>query len=105
MASASAAARDRPRCWISASAIWSPMVSTGLRLVIGSWKIIAIVVAANLPHVGFGQRQQFAAFEPDAALDAAALLRDEPHDGQRGDALARAGFADDRYGLARGDVE
>ncbi|MGY3120698.1 hypothetical protein ACVWXQ_004635 [Bradyrhizobium sp. S3.14.4] len=41
MVSASAAARDRPRCWISASAIWKPMVSTGLRLVIGSWKIMA----------------------------------------------------------------
>ena len=49
MVSASAAARDRPRCWISASAIWKPMVSTGLRLVIGSWKIIA----TSLPRMSF----------------------------------------------------
>ncbi|MGX1320365.1 hypothetical protein AB7M17_003818 [Bradyrhizobium sp. USDA 377] len=49
MVSASAAARDRPRCWINASAIWKPIVSTGLRLVIGSWKIIA----TSLPRMSF----------------------------------------------------
>jgi hypothetical protein len=38
--SARAARRDSPLCTTSVSLIWSPMVSTGFRLVIGSWKII-----------------------------------------------------------------
>ncbi len=33
---------DRPWWRMTASAIWSPTVNTGLRLVIGSWKIIAM---------------------------------------------------------------
>ena len=45
--SASASERDRPRCRISASAIWKPMVSTGFSEVIGSWKIIAM----SLPRI------------------------------------------------------
>ncbi len=38
-----AARRESPRCRTTLSAICVPMVSTGLRLVIGSWKIIAIL--------------------------------------------------------------
>ena len=37
-----AAARSIPRCSRAASPTWSPMVWSGDRLVIGSWKIIAI---------------------------------------------------------------
>ncbi len=40
--SSSASRRLRPRCRRSVSASWSPMASTGLSEVIGSWKIIAI---------------------------------------------------------------
>jgi hypothetical protein len=38
---AHAARRDSPSCTRGTSAIWSPTVNTGLRAVIGSWKIIA----------------------------------------------------------------
>ena len=37
-----AAPRPIPLCVSSASVIWRPIVSTGLRLASGSWKIIAI---------------------------------------------------------------
>ena len=63
------------------------------------------VVAAHAPHRLFRQRQEIAARELDAALDTAALPRNQPHDGERGDALARARFADDRHGLLRGEIE
>src|SRR6266567_6413019 len=44
-----ASASERPFFWwiITASAIWSPIVSTGLSEVIGSWKIMAI----RLPRI------------------------------------------------------
>src|SRR5919202_897584 len=41
-ARAVAALRLMPKCVSSGSRSWRPMVSTGFRLVIGSWKIIAI---------------------------------------------------------------
>src|SRR5919202_3352756 len=41
-ARALAAFRLRPKCVSSGSRSWRPIVSTGFRLVIGSWKIIAI---------------------------------------------------------------
>src|SRR6266508_4114593 len=37
-----AAFLDSLWCWMTASEIWSPTVNTGLRLVIGSWKIMAM---------------------------------------------------------------
>ena len=69
--SASAAERDRPRCRISASAIWKPMVSTGLRLGHRLLEDHRDLVAADLAHLRFGQRQQLLAGELDRALDAA----------------------------------
>jgi hypothetical protein len=63
------------------------------------------VVAAHIPHRLFRQRQQIAARELDAALDAAVLVRNQSHDGERGDALARARFTDDRHRLLCGNVE
>ena len=42
MASALAALDERPRCRESDSPSCAPMVMTGLRLLIGSWKIIAM---------------------------------------------------------------
>ena len=47
-------AAGRPR------AIWLPIVKTGLSEVIGSWKIIAILRAANRAHLGLGQLRQVA---------------------------------------------
>ena len=46
-ARASAALRSIPKCVSSASRICRPIVSTGFRLVIGSWKIIAISLPAH----------------------------------------------------------
>ena len=43
-----AASRFIPRWSAAASAIWSPTVNTGLRLVIGSWKIMAMSRPRNL---------------------------------------------------------
>jgi hypothetical protein len=62
-------------------------------------------VAAYLPHLFFRELQQLAAFEPDLANGAAVGRRQQPHDRERGDALAGARFANDRHRLARGDVE
>jgi hypothetical protein len=43
-----------PRCRIAASAIWSPTLNTGFRLVIGSWKIIARSRPRSLRSAGAG---------------------------------------------------
>ena len=62
-------ARARLRCalapvWMrTASAIWWPMVSTGLRLVIGSWKIIAMRLPRMLAHLGLVERDEIAVLE------------------------------------------
>ena len=47
-ARSSASLRPPPRCRSNTSAIWEPMVKAGLRLVIGSWKIIAILSPRSL---------------------------------------------------------
>ena len=52
---------------MTASAIWSPTVKTGLRLVIGSWKIIAMSLPRTLRISVVGQREQVAALEQDLA--------------------------------------
>ena len=44
------------------------MVSTGLRLVIGSWKIIAMWLPRTLRIASSGSVEQVAALEHDAAL-------------------------------------
>ncbi len=77
--------------------IWSPIVRTGFRLVIGSWKIIAISSPRIFAELLVRQREQVTAVEPDLpAGDLAGRFVDEPHDRERGHALARAGLADDR---------
>ena len=53
-------ARSRPWCSRSVSPICRPTVSTGLRLVIGSWKIMRDVVAADVAHLALGELQQVA---------------------------------------------
>jgi len=64
------------------------------------------LVAADPLHLGLGERQQVAAAVADApAGDPARRVRDEAQDGQRGDALAAAGFPHDAQGLATAQVE
>ena len=63
-------------------------------------------VAADLAHLGIAEFQQVGAFEGDrAADDAAGRVGHQPHDRQRADALAAAGFADDRQRLAAIDMK
>src|SRR6266542_2502704 len=84
-----------PTSWCSrtASMIWSPTVSTGFRLVIGSWKIIAISPPRTL-RVSNTEMRKVRGGEPDLATDdLPGRLVDEAHDRQRGDALAAARFA------------
>ena len=45
-------------CSMTASAIWSPIVKTGLRDVIGSWKIMRDLVAADRAHLAFEKRSR-----------------------------------------------
>ena len=62
-------------------------------------------VAADVPHLLVGHREEVAAREPDRALDDPAGPLDEPHDRERRDALAAPGLADDAQGLAVADPE
>ena len=65
------------------SVSWLPIVSTGLRLVSGSWKIIRDLGAPNAAHLGLGEGEQVATAEEDApVLDAAGRFRQEPRDGK-----------------------
>ena len=61
--------------------------------------------AAHLAHVGFGQGQQFLAFQPDAAAGDAPGRRQQAHDALCGGRLAATGFAEQRKGLALGNGE
>ena len=79
---------------------------TGLSEVIGSWKIIEM----RLPRMS--RICCFVAASGDRGRRAGPRRRrcgragrHQPHDRQRGDALAAAGFADDRQGLAAADAE
>src|SRR5471032_2111159 len=64
------------------------------------------VVAANLADVALGHRQQFLALEDDrAGRMARRRIGQQFHHRQRGGRLAGPGFADQRHGLALGNVE
>ena len=100
------ALRSIPKCVSSASRIWRPIVSTGFRLVIGSWKIIAISLARGPARSSLVRhRQQVAAVEARRAGRGAPGARQDPEHRERGDALAAARLADDPERLARRDVE
>src|SRR6185436_18459074 len=62
-------------------------------------------VAADRAHLGLGQGEQVPAAVADLARGDAARRRDQPHDRERGHALAAAGFADDPEGAAPRDLE
>ena len=59
--------------------------------------------AAHLAHVGFGQGQQFLAFQPDAAAGDAPGRRQQAHDALRRRRFAAAGFAEQGEGFAGGN--
>ena len=88
--------------WI-VSTICSSIVRTGFRLVIGSWKIIAMSRPRMVPHLVLREGHQVLPVEQDlAALDPTGRLGQEPHDRQVRDALAAAGLADEPERLALG---
>ena len=62
-------------------------------------------VAAQIEHLPLGQAAELAALEHDGAGDARARPGQEPHDGERRDALAAAELADDAQRLAGIDGE
>ena len=104
-ASSSAAichASPLPLSWCSmiASAICLPTLMTGLRLVMGSWKIIAMSLPRTCAHLVVADGAQVAVAEHERALDdLARRVGDEPHERERRDRLARAGLADDAQRL------
>ena len=102
----SAVLRSMPKWVSSASRICRPIVSTGFRLVIGSWKIIAISWPRTLRSSRVARAQQVAAVEqsPSRATTRPARGR-MPEQRERGHALAAARLADDPERLARRDVE
>ena len=88
------------------SAICVPTVSTGLRLVIGSWKIIEmrwprrLFISSSASVVSSSPSKRI---EPCG--DAAGLGRDQAQDGERRHRLAAARFAHDAQRLAARQVE
>ena len=100
MARSSASFLPTPKCSRTASVIWLPMVNTGLRLLIGSWKIIAISLPRSARISLFRQRQQVPALEQDApeAMSRGRHVQ-QPHDGHRGHGLAAAGLPHDAQRL------
>src|SRR5690606_9224338 len=61
--------------------------------------------AANFAHLLFGQLEQIAPIEHDAARDdPAGRLCEQPHDTERRNGLTAAGFPDQRHDLARPDL-
>src|SRR5215207_8203708 len=83
------------------STSWRAMRSTGLSEVIGSWKTIAMRPPRRLRI----SSEDVAALEADVAPDDAARLLEKAHERERGDALARARFADDAERFAGRDRE
>src|SRR5690606_29723876 len=61
--------------------------------------------AAQPPQLAFAHRHEVIAVEPNSATDDAARFIEEPHDGHRGDALARPRLTDDAYRFAGKDLE
>ena len=90
---------------VTASIIWVSMRSTGLSVIIGSWKIMAISRAADGAQLVLGRPTSSSPAKPDRAFDDAARRIDQAEDRQAGDGLARARFADQPQHLAAADLE
>ena len=89
-----------PRWMSSGSMICSPILSTGLSDVIGSWKIMAMSRPRMLRISSSERPSSSRPSKRTMPWDARRAGRQQPHDGQRGHGLARARFADDRHHLA-----
>ena len=93
-------ARRRP------SVIWSPIGQTGLRLVIGFWKIIAMLGAAQPAHLGIVEAQRSRPSNSSAPAEMRiGRGRQQPQDAAAQHRLAAAGFADDAQGARRGRID
>ena len=83
---------DTRSCSRIISTIWSPTVKSGLRLVIGSWKIIAIsrprMARIAFPAASRGRARGRRGAVEDAPADDAAGRRQQAHDREAGDRLA-----------------
>ena len=90
----------------SGSVICSPMVRIGLSEVIGSWKIIEMS-RPRISRISSSSRSsRLRPSKSDAALgDLAGEARQQPHDRERRDRFAGAGFADDGDDFAAVDRE
>ena len=104
-ARSSAAAREPPLWRVSTSAICEPMVNAGLRLVIGSWKIIAMRLPRSRAISRSDSDSEIGAGKAHLFRRTLAAAREQAHDRQRGHRLAAAGFADQAMGLALLDPE
>ncbi len=93
-------------CASSTSAIWRPTGRTGLSAVIGSWKIIDIRLALSARIRAGVAWAEILVPEPDpAARHGEHAGRQQPHDRERRDRLARAALAHEAERLARPHVE
>ena len=61
--------------------------------------------AAHVAHLVFGQVEEIASLEQDAAFGTRPVRGKQPHDRMRGDRFSGAGFADQRDDLARADLK
>ena len=77
------------------------MVKQGLRLVIGSWKIIAMSLPMICAPLAAADGEEIAAVERQPVGGDRGGPGQKAHDGQHGHRLAGAGFANDRQDLAR----
>ena len=77
---------------------------TGLRAVMGSWKIMAMRRPRRDCKIGGAGAGEVASLEEHRAGEPR-LRRQQSHDGQGGDAFAGAGFTDQGEGFAGGERE
>ena len=100
-----ASALDRLRWVIKASWICRPIVSTGLRLVMGSWKIIPISLPRMALHLRFGQRKKITSSSVSVPSRGWIAVAEAGVIDKRRDALAGARFTNDRERFSCVDVE
>ena len=87
------------------SAICLPMVMTGLSDVIGSWKIMEMSLPRRRSIASSLSARRSTPPSSTLPRQSGRRVRHEPHQRERGDGLAAAGFADDGQGLPGIDAE
>ena len=100
IALARAAAPRSAVCASIASTICAPTFITGFRLVAGSWKIMPMRPPRTARMPASGSASRSSPSSAHVAADDAAVLGQQAHQRERRHALAAAGFADQREGLA-----